>query len=64
MVLLESVESSSEEEVKVFCETLYIKLQGQSGYLDSEDVAPVSTEKGKLLNAPVQLATKLKIEGK
>ena len=64
MVLLESVERSSEDEVKVFSETLYSRLRGEGGCLDSDDVAPLSSEKGKLLNAPVQLATKLKIEGK
>ena len=61
-VLLESIESTSEREVKVLCETLFSSVFGghRDGWVESEN-----KEGGaKLLDAPVQLATKLKINGK
>lgn len=61
-VLLECVESN-EEEVKGFCETLYALLSGiDDGGKDG--VAELAEQdSARLLDAPVQLSTKLKVEG-
>ena len=71
VVLLESVEESDEDEVKGLCQTLYRLLTtgggGGGGGADKENGAEsVKTENlaaARLLEAPVQLSSKLKVEG-
>lgn len=62
-VLLECVQSN-EDEVKDFCKTLHALLtgedRGKEGFAESAELQ----DSTRLLDAPVQLSTKLKVEGK
>lgn len=60
-VLLECVEESDEDEVKCLCKTLYALLsgEGREEFAESAD----QPEAARLLDAPVQLSTKLKVAG-
>lgn len=68
-VLLESIGSTDEEGVKGFCETLYSWLTGGGGGGEEEEEqqwagSGAKTEGARLLDAPIQLSTKLKITGR
>jgi flagellar biosynthesis/type III secretory pathway ATPase len=56
-VLLECVDSD-EDEVKGFCTTLYTLLTGGDKLAESAE-----QDSARLLDSPVQLSTKLKVEG-
>ena len=59
-VLLECVESD-EDEVKGFCKTLYALLTGADN--GGKDESAEQQDSVRLLDAPVQLSTKLKVKG-
>lgn len=61
-ILLESVDDL-EEDIRVFCQTLYFMLIGTEGQVEEVGELEGRSEGARLLEAPVQLATKLKIEG-
>lgn len=62
-VLLECVVESDEDEVKGICETLYALLTGgdQGGPQFAESAA--EQDSTRLLDAPVQLSTRLGVDG-
>lgn len=59
-VLLEYVVESDEDEVKGLCETLYALLTGGGGQVAES----AEQDQTRLLEAPVQLSTRLKVDGK
>jgi len=60
-VLLDSDPSSEEEDVREFCGLLLSLLHGVGGASGAEDGATIPGKENKLLKAPVQLSSKLKI---